>query len=142
MKLWLIAVCLVSAVVATADTWTNRLGRTFSAKLIGVDDKGATFVFAEDGATNILPLVKLSKDSALRACDLFGFAPVPPRLAATFNRATSDLKRITDLQEDGVLTAEKAAHRRTSVIKAFSDICREKGIASDMIERLARRLSR
>jgi hypothetical protein len=140
MKLWLIAVCLVSAVVATADIWTNRLGRTFSAKLIGVDDTGATFVFPEDGATNTISLAKLSKGSAQRACDLFGFAPVPPRLAATFNRAALDLKRIKDLQEDAVLTAEKAAQRRASVIKVFSDICREKGMYPEIIDRLVIRL--
>ena len=142
MRLISFIVCLVSAAFLGAETWTNRSGRVFSARLIAVDDTGATFVFPEDGATNTISLAKLSKGSAQRACDLFGFAPVPPRLAATFNRAALDLKRIKDLQEDGVLTAEKAAHRRTSVIKAFSDICREKGIASDMIERLARRLSR
>ena len=140
MKRALFVACLLSAAVAAADMWTNRAGRVFSARLVAVDDAGATFVFPEDGATNTLPLAKLSKDSRRRACDLFDFAPVPPRLAATFNRAVSDLKRIRDLQEDGVLTAEKAAQRRASVIKVFSDICREKGMYPEIIDRLVIRL--
>ena len=140
MKRALFAACLLSAAVAAADMWTNRAGRVFSARLVAVDDAGATFVFPEDGATNTLPLAKLSKGSRRRACDLFDFAPVPPRLAATFNRAVSDLKRIRDLQEDGVLAAEKAAQRRASVIKVFSDICREKGMYPEIIDRLVIRL--
>jgi hypothetical protein len=139
MKAVLFTICLVSAAFLGAETWTNRSGRVFSARLIAVDDTGATFVFPEDGATNTISLAKLSKGSAQRACDLFGFAPVPPRLAVTFNRAALDLKRIKDLQEDAVLTAEKAAQRRASVIKAFSDICRGKGIDSEMIDRLVMR---
>ena len=139
MKAVLFTICLVSAAFLGAETWTNRSGRVFSARLIAVGDGGATFVFPEDGATNTISLAKLSKGSAQRACDLFGFAPVPPRLAATFNRAALDLKRIKDQQEDAVLTAEKAAQRRVSVIKAFSDICREKGIDSEMIDRLVMR---
>jgi hypothetical protein len=140
MKAVLFTICLVSAAFLGAETWTNRSGRVFSARLIAVGDGGATFVFPEDGVTNVLALSKLSNDSAQRACHLFDFVPVPPRLAATFNRAASDLKRIKDQQEDAVLTAEKAAQRRVSVIKAFSDICREKGIDSEMIDRLVMRL--
>ena len=87
MKAVLFTICLVSAAFLGAETWTNRSGRVFSARLIAVGDGGATFVFPEDGATNTISLAKLSKGSAQRACDLFGFAPVPPRLAATFNRA-------------------------------------------------------
>jgi hypothetical protein len=139
MRLISFIVCLVSVTGIGAETWTNRSGRVFSARLIAVGDGGATFVFPEDGVTNVLALSKLSKDSAQRACHLFDFVPVPPRLAATFNRAASDLKRIKDQQEDAVLTAEKAAQRRVSVIKAFSDICREKGIDSEMIDRLVMR---
>ena len=139
MKAVLFTICLVSAAFLGAETWTNRSGRVFSARLIAVSDNGAVFVFPEDGATNVLALSKLSKDFAQRACHLFDFVPVPPRLAATFNRAASDLKRIKDQQEDAVLTAEKAAQRRVSVIKAFSDICREKGIDSEMIDRLVMR---
>ena len=140
MKRALFVACLLSAAVAAADMWTNRAGRVFSARLVAVDDADATFVFPEDGATNTLPLAKLSKGSRRRACDLFDFAPVPPRLAATFNRAVSDLKRIRDLQEDGVLTAEKAIQRRDAVIRVFSDICRERGVEPVTIERLLRRL--
>ena len=140
MKAVLFTICLVSAAFLGAETWTNRSGRVFSARLIVVDDTGATFVFPEDGATNTISLAKLSKGSAQRACDLFGFAPVPPRLAATFNRAALDLKRIKDLQEDAVLTAEKVAQRRASVVKAFSDICREKGMYPEIIDRLVIRL--
>ena len=140
MKRALFVACLLSAAVAAEDMWTNRAGRVFSARLVAVDDAGATFVFPEDGATNTLQLAKLSKDSRRRACDLFDFAPVPPRLAATFNRAVSDLKRIRDLQEDGVLTAEKAIRRRDAVIRVFSDICRERGVEPVTIERLLRRL--
>jgi hypothetical protein len=140
MKAVLFTICLVSAAFLGAETWTNRSGRVFSARLIAVGDGGATFVFPEDGATNTISLAKLSKGSAQRACDLFGFAPVPPRLAATFNRAALDLKRIKDLQEDAVLTAEKAAQRRASVIKVFSDICREKGMYPEIIDRLVIRL--
>ena len=140
MKRALFVACLLSAAVAAADMWTNRAGRVFSARLVAVDDAGATFVFPEDGATNTLPLAKLSKDSRRRACDLFDFAPVPPRLAATFNRAVSDFRRIKDMQEDGLLTAEKAAERRAAVIRVFSDICRERGVEPVTIERLLRRL--
>jgi hypothetical protein len=140
MRLISFIVCLASVTGIGAETWTNRSGRVFSARLIAVGDGGATFVFPEDGVTNTISLAKLSKGSAQRACDLFGFAPVPPRLAATFNRAALDLKRIKDLQEDAVLTAEKAAQRRASVVKAFSDICREKGMYPEMIDRLVRRL--
>ena len=140
MKAVLFTICLVSAAFLGAETWTNRSGRVFSARLIAVGDGGATFVFPEDGATNTISLAKLSKGSAQRACDLFGFAPVPPRLAATFNRAVSDFRRIKDMQEDGLLTAEKAAERRAAVVKAFSDICRAKGIASEIIDRLVIRL--
>ena len=140
MKLCLVVVCLMSAVAATADMWTNRLGRAFSAKLIAVDDKGATFVFTEDGATNVLSFSKLSKDSERKVCDIFDFAPVPPRVAATFNRAVSDMKRIRDLREDGLLTAEKAQERQAFVMKVFSEICQEKGIASNVIIRLQKRI--
>ena len=140
MKRALFVACLLSAAVAAADMWTNRAGRVFSARLVAVDDADATFVFPEDGATNTLPFAKLSKGSRRRACDRFDFAPVPPRLAATFNRAVSDLKRIRDLQEDGVLTAEKAIRRRDAVIRVFSDICRERGVEPVTIERLLRRL--
>jgi hypothetical protein len=140
MKSVLFTICLVSAAFLGAETWTNRSGRVFSARLIAVSDNGAAFVFTEDGATNVLALSKLSKGSAQRVCDRFDFAPLPPRLAATFNRAVSDLKRIRDLQEDGVLTAEKAMRRRDAVIKVFSDIGRERGIESGTVERLVRRL--
>ena len=140
MRLISFIVCLVSAAFLGAETWTNRSGRVFSARLIAVGDGGATFVFPEDGATNTISLAKLSKGSAQRACDLFGFAPVPPRLAATFNRAVSDFRRIRDMQEDGLLTAEKAMRRRDAVIKVFSDIGRERGIESGTVERLVRRL--
>jgi hypothetical protein len=141
MKAVLFTICLVSAAFLGAETWTNRSGRVFSARLIAVSDNGAVFVFPEDGATNVLALSKLSKGSAQRVCDRFDFAPVPPRLAATFNRAVSDLKRIRDLQEDGVLTAEKAIQRRDAVIRVFSDICRERGVEPGTVERLVRRLN-
>lgn len=140
MKAVLFTICLVSAAFLGAETWTNRSGRVFSARLIAVSDNGAVFVFPEDGATNVLALSKLSKGSAQSVCDRFDFAPLPPRLAATFNRAVSDFRRIKDMQEDGLLTAEKAAERRAAVIKAFSDICRAKGIASEIIDRLVSRL--
>jgi hypothetical protein len=140
MKAVLFTICLVSAAFLGAETWTNRSGRVFSARLIAVSDNGAVFVFPEDGATNVLALSKLSKGSAQSVCDRFDFAPLPPRLAATFNRAVSDFRRIKDMQEDGLLTAEKAAERRAAVIKAFSDICRAKGIASEIIDRLVIRL--
>ena len=140
MKSVLFTICLVSAAFLGAETWTNRSGRVFSARLIAVSDNGAVFVFPEDGATNVLALSKLSKGSAQSVCDRFDFAPLPPRLAATFNRAVSDFRRIKDMQEDGLLTAEKAAERRAAVIKAFSDICRAKGIASEIIDRLVSRL--
>ena len=140
MKAVLFTICLVSAAFLGAETWTNRSGRVFSARLIAVSDYGAVFVFPEDGATNVLALSKLSKGSAQSVCDRFDFAPLPPRLAATFNRAVSDFRRIKDMQEDGLLTAEKAAERRAAVIKAFSDICRAKGIASEIIDRLVIRL--
>jgi hypothetical protein len=140
MKSVLFTICLVSAAFLGAETWTNRSGRVFSARLIAVSDNGAVFVFPEDGATNVLALSKLSKGSAQSVCDRFDFAPLPPRLAATFNRAVSDFRRIKDMQEDGLLTAEKAAERRAAVIKAFSDICRAKGIASEIIDRLVIRL--
>ena len=140
MKAVLFTICLVSAAFLGAETWTNRSGRVFSARLIAVSDNGAVFVFPEDGATNVLALSKLSKGSAQSVCDRFDFAPLPPRLAATFNRAVSDFRRIKDMQEDGLLTAEKAAERRAAVIKAFSDICRATGIASEIIDRLVIRL--
>jgi multidrug resistance efflux pump len=138
----LLAVCLVfaSVGVAPAETWTNRSGRAFSARLLAVDDTTATFVFAEDGLTNRLALAKLSAACARRACDRFAFAPVPPRLAATWNRAAADLRRIAELREDGLLTAERAARRRATVLKVFSDVAREKGIEPDAIERLIRRM--
>lgn len=140
MKAVLFTICLVSAAFLGAETWTNRSGRVFSARLIAVSDNGAVFVFPEDGATNVLALSKLSKGSAQSVCDRFDFAPLPPRLAATFNRAVSDFRRIKDMQEDGLLTAEKAAERRAAVIKAFSDICREKGTDSETVDRLVSRL--
>ena len=140
MKAVLFTICLVSAAFLGAETWTNRSGRVFSARLIAVSDNGAVFVFPEDGATNVLALSKLSKGSAQSVCDRFDFAPLPPRLAATFNRAVSDFRRIKDMQEDGLLTAEKAAERRAAVIKAFSDICREKGMYPEIIDRLVIRL--
>jgi hypothetical protein len=140
MKAVLFTICLVSAAFLGAETWTNRSGRVFSARLIAVSDNGAVFVFPEDGATNVLALSKLSKGSAQSVCDRFDFAPLPPRLAATFNRAVSDFRRIKDMQEDGLLTAEKAAERRAAVIRVFSDICRERGVEPVTIERLLRRL--
>ena len=141
MKAVLFTICLVSAAFLGAETWTNRSGRVFSARLIAVSDNGAVFVFPEDGVTNVLALSKLSKGSAQSVCDRFDFAPLPPRLAATFNRAVSDFRRIKDMQEDGLLTAEKAAERRAAVIRVFSNICRERRVEPVTIERLLRRLN-
>jgi len=135
----LISVLLASAALA-AEVWTNRSGRAFSAKLLSVSDSGAVFVFDEDGATNVLSFAKLSPESARRACDRFGFAPLPPRIAATYKRALADLKRIGDLKEDGLLSPEKAKERIDAVCKAFTGICRKKGLEGASCTRLETRL--
>lgn len=134
-----ISVLLASAAIA-AEVWTNRAGMAFSAKLLSVDEAGARFVFADDGATNVLSLAKLSPESARMACEQVDFVPIPPRLAATYNRAVSDLKRISELREDGLLSAEKAEARIDAVCSAFGDVCRKKGENPVAVQRLKDRL--
>ena len=138
----LFVLSILASAASAADVWTNRYGRVFSANLLSVSDAGAVFVFAEDGATNSLPFSKLSRESAKRACDRFEFAPIPPRLAATYERASSDLKRIADLKEDGVLSSEKATSRVEAVLSAFKEVCREKGFDRETAVRLSNRLNR
>lgn len=140
IKTFIIVFCFCSTAAAASDIWTNYVGRVFSARLIGVNERGATFIFHEDGATNTIRLAKLSEASAERACDMFDFVPVPPRLVATYNRAKADLRRISDLQDDGVLSAEKAKERRLSVKKTFLDVCLEKGFKREIVERLVKQL--
>lgn len=135
-------VFLVFAVSAAAETWTNRSGRVFSARLVSVGDAGAVFRYAEDGATETLPLAKLSPACARRASARFGFAPIPPRLASTYNRAAEDLRRVAASREDGLLTAERAEKRRAAVLGVFAAVCREKGLSSDETARLVARLAK
>ena len=120
--------------------WTNVVGVAFTATLLSVGNDGAKFVFPEDGATNTLPLAKLSAASARRACEIGGFVPVPPALAATFAQARRDLRRLADLEADGRIDVSQANARRTRIRAAFSSSCREKGVAESDVRALLQRL--
>ena len=127
---------------ARAEVWTNHLGRAFSATLLAVNDEGATFVFAVDGATNTLPLAELAPASVRRACVQMDFAPIPPALAATFAQARRDLRRLRDLLADGRLTEEAVQTRRLGIRAAFIQRYRENGLPESDLPALLRRLER
>ena len=110
--------------------WTNAVGVAFTATLLSVGNDGAKFVFPEDGATNTLPLVKLSAASARRACEVCGFVPVPPALVSTFAQARRDLQRLADLEADGRIAVQQGNARRARIRAAFLSICREKGVTA------------
>jgi len=133
------------------------MGVAFTATLLSVGDQGAAFEFrdiptvkpgfAQDPAgvgaqlsTNVLPLAKLSPASARRACEIAGYVPVPPSLAATFAQARRDLRRLSALEADGRIDAATAARRRSGVRTTFTCVCREKGVSESDIPALISRL--
>ena len=121
--------------------WTNAVGVAFTATLLAAGDGGATFVFPEDGATNVLPLAKLSDASARRVCRLTGYQPVPPAVAALYRQAKISCDRLDGLLADGRIAPEDAATRRARVFEAFNVRCRERGLSDEDIQGLRRRLS-
>ena len=131
-----------AALSAAAGVWTNAVGRAFSAKLLAVDDTAATFVFAEDGATNRIELAKLDPATRQRACREAGYLPVPPVLAPTFRRASEDWVQTQSLEESGRLEPEKAAARRKAILNAFARRCREAGIEDADIKMLSDRIGK
>ena len=110
--------------------WTNAVGVAFTATLLSVGSDGAKFVFPEDGATNTLPLAKLSAASARRACEIGGFVPVPPALVATFEQARRDWQRLADMEADGRIAVQQGNVRRARIRAAFLRSCREKGVSA------------
>ena len=116
--------------------WTNAVGVAFAATLLSVGEGGATFVFPEDGATNVLAWAQLSPDSARRACEETGFVRVPPALVPTLGQTKSELARLDALVADGRLDAERAARRRRRVFELFVQMCREKGLTREDAARL------
>lgn len=119
---------------------TNYLGAVFTATLLSVSERGATFVFPEDGATNTLAFSKLSSESSEAVCRAKGFIRVPPEISATFDRVKSDLKRVDDLLADKRLSVDKAAERRERVLTTFRGICSQKGISCERTEALVWKL--
>ena len=120
--------------------WTNAVGVAFTATLLAAGDGGATFVFSEDGATNILPWAKLSTESARCACRLAGFQPVPPVVASLYKKAKASCDRLAGLLADERITPEDAALRRKRILEAFGTHCREKGLPEEDVQGLIRRL--
>lgn len=142
-----IRTAIVLAVLTTtplvrADTWTNSLGRAFSACLIALDDREGTFVFTEDGATNRLALASLSSACRERARDQFDLPEIPPALAATWAQAKRSLLATKGLAADGRLSDDDAALRRRQVDSALRNACRELRLPEDRIRALLRRFAR
>ena len=133
---------LAAALPAAGGVWTNALGRAFSARLVAVDDREATFVFDEDGATNRVALAKLDEATRLRACREAGYMPVPPRLASTFKRATQDMRQTRAMEADGRLDAEKASARRAAIRAAFASRCRAVGLADEDAALILKRIEK
>ena len=122
-------------------TWTNANGRAFTARLVALDDRAATFVFAVDGVTNALALADLAPASRERAREAFDLPEIPSALAATWRLSVRTLRQTDALAADGRLTPERAAARRANVMAAFRKACRERGISEDHIAALVRRLT-
>lgn len=121
--------------------WTNASGRVFAARLVALDDRAATFVFAEDGATNTLALADLAPACRERAREAFDLPEIPPALAATWRLTLRTLRQTDALAADGRLKPELAAARRANVMAAFRKACRERGLTANRIAALIRRLA-
>ena len=118
--------------------WTNAVGAVFTAALLSAGDRGAVFVFPEDGATNTIALSQLSPESARRVCEETGYIPLPPSLVPSLNMSRTELRRLDALVADGRLDAGRAAARRRRVFELFSRSCREKGLSGEAAARLLR----
>ena len=134
-------VCTSLTYTSSAEVWTNRLGRAFCAKVLRVSDAGVTFLFEEDKGTNTLEFSKLHSSSFRRICKEYNFAPIPPRMVATYNRAAADLKRLSEQYEDGLLKKDDALKRRSVCIRVFGEICSEKGVDAEIVLLLKNRLN-
>jgi len=120
---------------------TNALGIAFTATVLSVTDAGVTFVFPEDGATNRLAWSKLAPASQMAICEETQFAPVPPALAATFQMAQRELRRIRALSSGERLEPDVAARRRQTVREVFEAACQEQAIPKETTRLLVRRLN-
>jgi hypothetical protein len=120
--------------------WTNAVGVAFTATLLSVGDRGATFVFPEDGTTNTLALTMLSPESAKIVCKEAGFVPIPPRVAGIYNQCKRDLIRVDAHETKGRMSAEKASDMRVSLFATFRRFCEAKGVDAETIEELVARL--
>lgn len=120
--------------------WTNVVGAVFTATLLSVSDRGATFVFPETGQTNLLAWTQLSPATARRIQREREFVLVPPALAATWVRARMELQRADDLLADGRMTSEDHARRHAAIFRAWRKVCTQKGLSEEDACRLQHRL--
>lgn len=122
--------------------WTNAVGVAFTATLLSVSDVDATFVFSEDGATNVLQRSALSAESFSRACEISGHVPLPPALVGAYRQFKRDMIRIDALEADERVSREKAAAYRRNLLVAFRNACAEKGFDGETVDKLIDRLYR
>jgi len=121
---------------------TNVLGVAFTAALLSASDAGVTFVFPQDGATNLLAWSKLSPASREAVCEQLRFVPVPPVMVATFRQTENELRKLAAFEAAGRILPDRASNRRRAIRTAFARIGREKGLDEKTIEMLLRRLGR
>jgi len=119
---------------------TNAVGAVFTAALLSASDAGVTFVFSEDGATNVLAWSALSPASREAVCRATDFEPLPPELAATFEQARRELRKLAALQSDGRLDSATAEKRRQSLRHLLLHKCRSQELPDDIAERLLKKL--
>ena len=122
--------------------WTNAVGVAFTATLLSVSDVDATFVFPEDGATNVLQRRALSEESFSRACEISGHVPLPPALVGAYRQCKRDMIRIDALEADERVSRERAAAYRRNLLGAFRHACAERGFDGETADRLIDRLYR
>lgn len=120
--------------------WTNAVGAVFTAALLSVSDRGAMFVFPETGQTNLFAWAQLSPETTKRIQQERDFVSIPPALAATWVRARMELQRADDLLADGRMTSEDHVRRHAAIFRAFSKVCTQKGVPTDEVRCLQKRL--
>ena len=120
--------------------WTNAMGVAFTASLLAVGDRGATFAFPEDGLTNLLPLSALSAESSAQACRLAGYIPIPPKFAALFAHARRELDKVGAKTADGRFSKDESRRRQAAVLAAFRKACLRRGATKSECDDLERRL--
>jgi len=107
---------------------TNAIGVAFTAIALSALDADVTFVFPEDGATNMLAWTSLSDASRQSVSQAMGFVPVPPSLAATVRMAQREKLRIDGLAADGRIDAATASVLRKRLQETFCKACLRRGL--------------